>query len=130
MGRRRVCISHQLLTQMITEGYRVAQLKCIKGLPEGAKLVGSIAQGTYVDLIYEHSSWGAGEVLTLDRNIPLIEVVHQSTHKLDREIAYQDRGAPRRIALVNGVVSTDWPSGGTVSGGYVMPLEHEVVELT
>ena len=129
MGQRRVCISHQLLTEMITKGYWAAQLKCTEGLPEGAKLVGSTMRGADVDLIYEHPDWG-DEILVLPHNIPEQPVWFNQCHRLDKKLEYQDRGVMRQVAFVNGIVSTDWPSKGTIHGMFVAPLEYDVEELT
>ena len=73
MGKRIVSISGELFTEMITEGFQagdeVESVRCIEGLPEGAKFLGidAIDDVVYrrdteprlftVRLLYEHPDW-------------------------------------------------------------------------
>ena len=73
MGKRIVSISGELFTEMITEGWQAGGtgevVRCIEGLPEGAKYLGidAIDDVVYqrdaeprlfiVRLLYEHPDW-------------------------------------------------------------------------
>ena len=72
MGRRIVRISGELFTEMITEGWQCGGhsevVRCIKGLPAGAKYVGAgmlyeigdrMAEPRHfaVKLFYDHPDW-------------------------------------------------------------------------
>ena len=41
MERRAVMVSHELWQQMMTQGYETGGLRCTRGLPEGARLIGA-----------------------------------------------------------------------------------------
>lgn len=77
MGRRIIRISSDLFQELLPEGKQwtsESELKAIKGLPEGARLVG-VSVHYYWDnddvlLKYEHESWPEND---RDQPIPMIE---------------------------------------------------------
>lgn len=130
MGRRAISISLELLQAMCTKGYTARAIKCVEGLLQDAQYVGQTVVDKGVRLIYEHPDW-AEMVLQLDENVPVIPVEHKSQISTNLEFEYEDRGITRRIAVVDGCVTTDWPSRGIVTPHYVpQSLEFEVEELT
>lgn len=130
MGRRTIEVSIQFWQQMCTKGFKSGSFECVKGLPEGAEYVGGFtdAQGV-IKLVFDHPDWDE-VVLRLVGNVPEIPVEFRSCPNDDRHFRYEDRGIIRHISIVDGVITTDWPSHGTASWRFVEPLEHEVEELT
>ena len=73
MGRRIVKMSSDLLTQMLTQDWEIGRgeiIRCIKGLPEGARL----EEADVVDLVFSHPDW--------PDDLAIYEIRHQIIQRL------------------------------------------------
>lgn len=60
MGLRRVVVSRELVTEIMTEGWAGAAGRCVEGLPPGAELwqvVGGDHNPMLFTLVFRHPDW-------------------------------------------------------------------------
>ena len=75
---KRAGVSQELLQDMFTEGWKAGTLECTKGVPPGARIVGSShdPQSMVAYLFFEHISF---DDLPVGAAVPELVIEHAST---------------------------------------------------